>query len=116
MEREVLGKSNYSMQTFDISFSISSISESVCYEKGYSNLGEPLNVIWRNGKYTNSSKNIYSVKDCISLCQNFDDCQWFNYDAKSDTCWLKKGKGNYKRRERDEEDLYTGHRNSSDQC
>jgi len=42
------------------------ITDALCYEKGYVNVGEPLDVFWNEKyeKYDNAKANIYTIEEC----------------------------------------------------
>ena len=88
----------------------------VCYEKGYVNVGEQLNLFQDiEGNSVNYQSRISSVQDCIDLCKQHRQCRWWNYNPDVSTCWLKSGQGNPKKESKYSE-MFTGHRDSTDQC
>ena len=89
---------------------------SICYEKGYVNVGDKLEVFgsWLKG-YKNYKTNIHTVDACIQLCKQYGQCQWWNYDPDQKACWLKKGQGFPKELSK-YENFYTGHRDSTEEC
>ena len=90
----------------------------VCYEKGYVNVGSPLNVYHNGKRDVNVKQNIPTVEDCIEECRKWDDCKWFNWVSEGNlrnTCWLKTGRGNRKS-SAGHGQSYTGHRDSSEEC
>ena len=89
---------------------------SICYEKGYVNVGDKLEVFgsWLKG-YKNYKTNIHTVDACIQLCKQYGQCQWWNYDPDRNECWLKRGQG-IRRTEAYFNNMYTGHRDSREQC
>ena len=78
-------------------------------------MGEPLYVFQDKGVLVNYKTSISTVEGCIALCKQYSQCQWWNYNPIHSTCWLKKGQGN-PRRESGDSAMYTGHRDSTDQC
>ena len=87
-------------------------SEGICYKKGYTNVGEPLNVIQDGEVSVNYNDSISTVEECIALCKQYIECQWWNYNPDDSTCWLKRGQGT----ERIHIKMYTGHREANAQC
>jgi len=97
------------------------IAETLCYEKGYVNTGEQLEIFTDSqGRLVNWVSQIDSLEDCIDLCNSKDRCNWWNYDPIQKACWLKKGKGNNKKSRRTNGEslahMYTGHRDSTQLC
>ena len=62
----------------------------------------------------NYANSISTIEDCIALCKQYPQCQWWNYSLEFSICWLKKGQGNPKME--DNQNKVTGHRDSIDQC
>jgi len=88
----------------------------VCYEKGFVFVGKQLNVFQdRSGVSVNYKASISTVDECIALCKRYGQCQWWNYNPVHSTCFLKKGSG-IPRREIQDFKMYTGHRDSINQC
>ena len=75
-------------------------------------MGEPLNVIQDGEVSVNYKDSISTVEECIALCKQYIQCQWWNYNPDDSTCWLKRGQGT----ERIHIKMYTGHREANAQC
>ena len=71
-------------------------------------MGEKLNL--------DKASSISTVRDCIALCKQHIQCQWWNYNPNYNDCSLNKdGQGNPKEM-RIHMDMYSGPRDSTDQC
>ena len=62
------------------------------------------------------ASSISKLEDCIALCKQHIQCQWWNYNPNYNDCLLNKaGQGNPKEM-RIHNDMYSGPRDSTDQC
>ena len=108
---------NYKVQEY---INLVIILDTLCYEKGYANVGDALRVFRdKNDELVNWQQNILSVNQCINLCRSTNKCNWWNFDPDLKGCWLKTGKGNPKMKSpggRSFEGMYTGHKDSTQQC
>ena len=68
-----------------------------------------------NGKLVNFQRNVATLDACIDICNQYEECQWWNYDPAQQACWLKRGQGNPKRQAKFNS-MYTGHRDSNELC